>query len=578
MSVEDCINNIEDSLSVGRLSDIPQHYKEYLKSSCLYPKKVWITDSMTGERRLIEVPCGSCTHCCDYHTCEWVTRLYAHLEDFKYCYFVTLTYSSFTSEQASTMPTSYVLDYLKDALWLYDSENFTHHLTFNPCVLVKKHYQNFLKRLRKYSHLDDLSFYLSGEYGGKFGRPHYHILLFSNSPISRSDCVRAWSLSFVQDSKGWHKKTSQVKNSFLVPFGNVDFHNLVENGTITNEEIQIDGKSFTASNCFAYVAKYIGKREYNDKRVKLAYNDYKLTYDSLRWYDEYDIDTSNIQFEHHRLFLNNIKLYETDDFGHICPIFPNDIATFCNRFKPFKECSRASAIGSLYLRRNIEEFSKVGIRPTTLQASLFVSPSYFRRKIKQYLFGLCKGSENLERFKHAKNGRSSVSFNAGNLPLLLADFDKNNISAFLDRYGVNIGQSTSISELLNSSHSFKDLYSGKRYLVTSNGVLCFRYNRHVRAYVPLDTISLEDFITFYLTKYFSALEKHYENLKRLSITDFNKQYLQELLQDIFNSEDTQSIVPPFDDLVIFLKEQIQKDYSSSLLLKNTLIHHKSILI
>lgn len=576
MNVEQCINKIEDSLSVGRLSEVPHHFKDYLKSSCLYPKKVWITDSMTGERHLIEVPCGSCTHCVDYHTCEWVTRLYAHLEDYKYCYFVTLTYTSFSSEQANSMPTSYVLDYLKDALWLYDSDNFTHHLSYNPCVLVKKHYQNFLKRLRKYSKLDDLSFYLSGEYGGSFGRPHYHMLLFSNSPITRSECVRAWSFSFIKNSKGWHKKTSQNDRTVLVPFGQVDFHNLVENGTITNEDIQIDGQTFTAANCFAYVAKYIGKNEYNNKRVKLAFTDYKLTYDSLRWYDEYDIDTDKIQFEHHNLFLNNIKLYETDDFGHICPIFPNDVSTFCKRFKPFKECSRSKAIGSLYLRRNIEEFSKSGVRPTSLQSSLFVSPSYFRRKIKQYLFGLRKGSENLERFQHAKNGRASVTFNAGNLPLLLSDFDKKHTSAFIERYGVNIDETSDISELLNSSKAFKDLYTGKRFLVTSSSVLCFRYNRSVRSYVLLDTLTLEYFINYYVTKYFAALDLHYDNLKRLEVNEFNKQYLKELLQDIYNSEDTNYVVPPYDNLVIYLKEQIQNDFNDSSKLSKLLLNHKSL--
>lgn len=45
-------------------------------------------------------------------------------------------------------------------------------------TLVKSHFQDFLKRLRERIKPRVLRFYMCGEYGDNFGRPHYHALLF----------------------------------------------------------------------------------------------------------------------------------------------------------------------------------------------------------------------------------------------------------------------------------------------------------------------------------------------------------------------------------------------------------------
>jgi hypothetical protein len=57
----------------------------------------------------------------------------------------------------------------------YDNENCPRTGT-----LVLKHWQDFMKRLRKkYSH-KKLSFYHCGEYGEQQGRPHYHAIIFNH--------------------------------------------------------------------------------------------------------------------------------------------------------------------------------------------------------------------------------------------------------------------------------------------------------------------------------------------------------------------------------------------------------------
>jgi hypothetical protein len=73
----------------------------------------------------------------------------------------------------------------EQSLWLnnifitltYDDK----HLPENK-TLVKKDYQDFTKRLRKYKKANTqnpIRFYHCGEYGEKFARPHYHAILFN---------------------------------------------------------------------------------------------------------------------------------------------------------------------------------------------------------------------------------------------------------------------------------------------------------------------------------------------------------------------------------------------------------------
>lgn len=47
--------------------------------------------------------------------------------------------------------------------------------------LVKKHFQDFMKRLRRYHEYNGgtpIKYYMCGEYGGKTQRPHYHAIIF----------------------------------------------------------------------------------------------------------------------------------------------------------------------------------------------------------------------------------------------------------------------------------------------------------------------------------------------------------------------------------------------------------------
>ncbi|AXH78135.1 MAG: replication initiator protein [Microviridae sp.] len=93
----------------------------------------------------VTVACGQCIGCRVDRTEDWTTRIMHEVTLHDLCQFVTLTYSD---EQ----------------------------LPANGS-LVKKDYQDFMKRLRK-RHGARIRYFAVGEYGDTFERPHYHAILF----------------------------------------------------------------------------------------------------------------------------------------------------------------------------------------------------------------------------------------------------------------------------------------------------------------------------------------------------------------------------------------------------------------
>lgn len=105
----------------------------------------------TDHRMLfIEVPCGTCLECRIQNARQWADRCVLEAQQYKYNYFVTLTYD----------------DYFLPA----------------KNSLEPRDLQLFLKRLRKKFKGTKIRFLASGEYGDSSFRPHYHLILF-NCPI-----------------------------------------------------------------------------------------------------------------------------------------------------------------------------------------------------------------------------------------------------------------------------------------------------------------------------------------------------------------------------------------------------------
>lgn len=120
------------------------------------------TNVPPGMTKIISVPCGQCLGCRLDYSREWANRMQLELTYHSSSYFVTLTYDP------SHVPISY-----------HCSNKLTGEALEMP-TLSKRDVQLFMKRLRK-STGQSIRYYISGEYGDKTYRPHYHAILFGLS-------------------------------------------------------------------------------------------------------------------------------------------------------------------------------------------------------------------------------------------------------------------------------------------------------------------------------------------------------------------------------------------------------------
>lgn len=121
--------------------------------SCFYPKDAWFArrPNENGKRSIVfnrndgytdmplQVPCGKCDGCQSDKSREWAIRMYHEAQMNERNSFLTLTYA--------------------DA----------------PEAISRRDCQLFLKRLRKEC---DVRYFITGEYGERTRRPHYHAVIF----------------------------------------------------------------------------------------------------------------------------------------------------------------------------------------------------------------------------------------------------------------------------------------------------------------------------------------------------------------------------------------------------------------
>lgn len=157
------------------------------------------------------IPCGTCPVCRDRKAAEWSIRLEMEAEG-KNGVFLTLSWSD----------------------------------EYKPDFLEKGPLQAFLKRLRRYFEyhygVQDIRYFGCGEYGDKFGRPHYHLIVLSKSEkIKELPYSELWSFGFVDVGTVTQKSIRYVSNYVMKKMS------FVERKTT---RIDTDGKPI-------YLSKYI---------------------------------------------------------------------------------------------------------------------------------------------------------------------------------------------------------------------------------------------------------------------------------------------------------------------------------
>lgn len=119
------------------------------------------------------VGCGKCMPCHIKYCNQWRFRMLIHANNNPVFHCVTLTYTN---------------DHLPIVKSEYNGKNYM--------TLVKADTQNFFKLLRYYTnerykqYAPKVSYLISGEYGDKLKRPHYHAIIFNAHP---DDILKSWT-------------------------------------------------------------------------------------------------------------------------------------------------------------------------------------------------------------------------------------------------------------------------------------------------------------------------------------------------------------------------------------------------
>lgn len=160
----------------------------------------------------VSVPCGYCVFCRLSRARSWAIRIMNETQMSGDSCFITLTYAD---------------EYLPEGK-----------------TLVKKHFVDFMRRLRKKFGVG-IRYFQCGEYGDKYGRPHYHAIIFNlDFPDKR----------LVSESIGYKLYDSEILSRLWTFKGAPSPIGMVRVGSVTFESA-------------AYVARYVMKKRYGDSAV-----------------------------------------------------------------------------------------------------------------------------------------------------------------------------------------------------------------------------------------------------------------------------------------------------------------------
>lgn len=222
---------------------------------CLYPNYIKVHQHYQA------VPCGKCMECLVAKSNEWAVRIMLEASLYEENCFLTLTYND------DNLPAG--------------------------GLLVKRDHQLFMKSFRKAISPRKIRFFCSGEYGGRFQRPHFHYIIFNWSPpdtypwrtrdgiVYRSDFVAdIWKKGFVSVGDVEYKSAfycAKYMQKFAAPDKEVQPFLCMSNrpgiGAFAVDPDILHGKGIYLDGRKCNVPRYFIKRLEN-----LGYNTYDIKF------------------------------------------------------------------------------------------------------------------------------------------------------------------------------------------------------------------------------------------------------------------------------------------------------------
>lgn len=453
--------------------------EKYVYSTCLHPVKVHIYNHVTKKTEDREVPCGKCLHCRMTRVSEWVTRMICESLMYKHVYYVTLTYDSKVLEQRP--------DIAADTHAVVHSYNKFHRPQLAPLTLCKRHTQLFWKRLRKNNPDITFAYYLCGEYGHKYGRPHYHAVIWSDDIITRDMILDAWQHLCTPDALAY-------------------------------EDLKASNSS---PKVYSYVCKYLFKDfKFTDlPTYRLHVDRFNLMYaselDFYKTHHEAQIYVNEIH--------NDYESYEKDqhifDYATSLVDLEKQEAAFAQThtfadwyakiYNPFTTCSRKRSIGSRYVQKYLQEYSKGNLRIFGIHDKHLVFPQFFTRKAKKSVCPFAPLSPKSGKPTSVASITHILSY-VGDLQVHMLDvYDAISMDCETGRYD------TIVSKVCGrlTRHKFNRLdfydYESHTYFMYyedagTHGYSLCRYDRSKRCYEVFDWLSVRD-VVVYLQVFYDAL-------------------------------------------------------------------------
>lgn len=470
--------------------------EELIRKGCFHPKELSVRPAAAKSYMPFYVDCGKCPNCVSNRRNDWVSRMCLHSLYYKHCYFVTLTYNTFDIDKYDSHPYS--------RLWLETypvrcDYNSNSEIIPTPSIIVKSHATNYIKRLRLL--LDSpITYAYCGEYGAKFGRPHFHFIIWSDVVISSDVFRSAWSIKCVLTKnprvvKAYRGQKCSPYSRVDFIIGHVDCHDLVANGTLDFSSAKPNYSSFSAPHCFNYVASYITKYD-SDSIPSIARKKLYAVYSVLPDSDVLYPDDMHLNVKSKKFVYNNVE-------------YPNlTLSEFLRLVSPCFHFSRSTSIGKRYFLENFQRFENGNYSLPEFCGKKLSFPKYYF-----YLLQLSKQSYRIEKISFL-----SRSYIKGNYHVLLA-----NLQVFRD------DPSLFLSETFRKVPKIESFYTSSANGNIFDSVIYFDFERYHITYSP--TFDVFEFYRFnsHIKDYeFSFYEERVDFLDFLiariskSVKDFNQ--------------------------------------------------------
>ena len=239
---------------------------------CFFPRKVPNKSTDPNASISLIAPCGKCYACLANKRSSWVFRMTEEFKNRPFSVFVTLT---------------------------YDEQHCPQNVNKRDCQL-------FLKRLRKNSNLK-FSYFLVSEYGTKFGRPHYHAILFFHEHPTYNDVfqyiIKSWQLGNVRVDLCNSARINYVTKYILKTYKDDCFHLSSRNPALGSSFLISKASNFAQQNNYVYFNGF--------KQAVPTYYKRKLNPDKVFTQDDFNKmvqDTENRFGDYGQVYQNAIKM------------------------------------------------------------------------------------------------------------------------------------------------------------------------------------------------------------------------------------------------------------------------------